>query len=103
MAPGVLELCRETDVLIHDASFTPAELEAKVDWGHSTTEYALEVARRSGANTLVLFHHDPGHDDEAVDAIPEKTRRLAETEPITVVAATEGLKLTLAAETGVHP
>jgi len=103
VTPGVLELCRGVDVLIHDAQFTRAELAAKADWGHSTPEYALEVARRSGAKTLVLFHHDPGHDDDAVDVICEQTRRLAETDPITVVAATEGLKLTLAATTGDHP
>jgi len=102
VAPGALELCRDVDVLIHDAQYTPAEFETKADWGHSTAQYALEVARQASARTLVLFHHDPGHDDDAVDVICEETRQLAAADGIEVVAAIEGLKLTLPARTGVQ-
>lgn len=100
VAPGARELCRGVDVLIHDAQLTTAEFAEKAHWGHSTPAYALEVARQAGAKTLVLFHHDPSHDDEAVDVICEETRRLAEADGIDVVAALEGLKLTLPAPTG---
>ncbi len=100
VAPGALELCRGVDVLIHDAQLTATEFTAKAHWGHSTPDYALEVARQSGAKTLVLFHHDPSHDDEAVDVICEQTRRHAAADGITVVAALEGLKLTVPTPTG---
>ena len=102
VAPAVLELCRDANVVIHDAQYTPAEFAQKSDWGHSTARYALEVARQSGASTLVLFHHDPGHDDDAVDVICEETRQLAAADGIDVVAALEGLKLTLPAPLGVQ-
>lgn len=100
VAPGALELCHGADLLIHDAQLTAEEFTAKAHWGHSTPEYALEVARQAGVKTLVLFHHDPGHDDDAVDVICEETRRLAAPDGIEVVAAIEGLKLTLPAHTG---
>lgn len=100
VAPGALELCRDVDVLIHDAQLTADEFAKKSHWGHSTPAYALEVARQSGAKTLVLFHHDPSHDDDAVDVICEETQQLAAADGIDVVAAIEGLKLTLPAPTG---
>ena len=100
IAPGARELCRDVDVLIHDAQLTADEFAQKSHWGHSTPAYALEVARQTRAKTLVLFHHDPSHDDDAVDVICEETRQLAAADGIDVVAAIEGLKLTLPAPTG---
>ena len=55
----ILELCDGVDLLIHDAQHTPDEYEPKRHWGHSTVDYAVHVARESGAKQLVLFHHDP--------------------------------------------
>lgn len=98
VAPSVLELCRDVDVLIHDAQFTADELAAKADWGHSTPEYAVEVARQAGVKMLVLFHHDPAHDDDMVDEIAQRMAELAADDPFEVIAAAEGLKLTLAAQ-----
>lgn len=98
VAESVLELCRGVDVLIHDAQFTKDELAIKSDWGHATAEYAVEVARQAGAKTLVLFHHDPGHDDDMVDEIANRMIELTAGEPLEIIAAAEGLKLTLTAE-----
>ena len=41
----------------------------KSDWGHSTVEYAVNVAERAGVGTLALFHHDPAHSDDFVDSL----------------------------------
>lgn len=92
--PRVLELCRGVDVLIHDAQFTPAELEVKADWGHSTPQYAVEVARQAGAKTLVLFHHDPAHDDDMIDELSRQMAEMTAADPFEVITAAEGLKLT---------
>jgi phosphoribosyl 1,2-cyclic phosphodiesterase len=94
VAHDVLELCDGADVVIHDAQFTRDEFAHKGHWGHCTIEYALAVARESGAKRLVLFHHDPSHDDEAIDDIlcgarlSDHARHLDE-----VLAASEGLTL----------
>jgi len=69
VADAVLELCDGVDLLIHDAQFTDTEFIHKHDWGHCTPDYAVEVARQSGARRLALFHHDPSRDDDALDAL----------------------------------
>jgi phosphoribosyl 1,2-cyclic phosphodiesterase len=65
----VLELCDGVDLLIHDAQHTVSEWGPKRDWGHCTIDYAVHVARESGARRLALFHHDPSHGDAAIDRI----------------------------------
>lgn len=94
--PGVIDLCRDADLLIHDAQFTRDELAAKADWGHSTAEYAVEVAARAGVRRIALFHHDPGHDDAAVEAIAEQARAAAVGRVEEVIIAAEGLTVALA-------
>jgi ribonuclease BN (tRNA processing enzyme) len=90
--PGVLALCDGTDLLIHDAQFTAAELAARPDWGHCTPQYALEVALQSGAKRLCLFHHDPWHDDDQIDGLLATCREEASDRGLHEVdAAAEGL------------
>lgn len=60
----VLEYAQGADVLIYDAQFTPEEYRTKKGWGHSTWLEATKVARQAGAGQLVLFHHDPSHNDD---------------------------------------
>jgi phosphoribosyl 1,2-cyclic phosphodiesterase len=90
---GVLELAADADVLIHDAQYTRAEFAEKAHWGHCTTDYALRVAQKARAKTLVLFHHDPAHDDIEMDRLLAETRALAGPGGPEVLAATEGLQL----------
>jgi ribonuclease BN (tRNA processing enzyme) len=67
--PGVLDLCADADLLIHDAQYTPDEFETKRDWGHCTPEYAVWLASTCRVKRLALFHHDPAHDDDDLDRI----------------------------------
>lgn len=60
---------RGVDLLIHDAQYLPSDMPAKRGWGHSVLDDVLGLARASRARNLVLFHHDPGRDDTALDAI----------------------------------
>lgn len=59
------------DVLIHDAQYTTEEyLQTPLQgWGHSTPEMATLVASKAQVKRLVLFHHDPWHDDSTLDAM----------------------------------
>ncbi len=85
------------DVLIHDAMYTPDELERHRGWGHSSSSEALELAREAGAGQLVLHHHRPEHDDAAMDSLVEAVRAEAEEAggAVEVMAATEGMQLIL--------
>ena len=96
--PAVLELCADADVLIHDAQLWADELLAKAAWGHCTPEYAVEVAAQAGVRTVVLFHHDPSHCDDDLDAMTERISALAIDRGVgAVICAIEGLKLTVPA------
>jgi phosphoribosyl 1,2-cyclic phosphodiesterase len=92
VSDAVLELCDGVDLLIHDAQYTPEEFAAKPHWGHCTFDYAMAVARRSGARALAFFHHDPDRTDDDLDAI---VARLREGAPFEVMAAAEGLTVSL--------
>lgn len=94
IAPEVLELADGVDLLIHDAQFTSQEFALKPHWGHCTIDYAVHVASEAGARRLALFHHDPSHDDAAVDAILDHARQVAASRGVgEVLAAAEGLTL----------
>lgn len=78
--PALLALAEGADLLIHDAQYTEAQYAGedgpcRKGWGHSTYRAACRVAEAAGAGRLALFHHDPGHDDEAVAAIEADAQR----------------------------
>jgi len=97
-----LQFLAGADLVIHDAQYTADEYEAKTSWGHSTVEYAVEIARHAGVQSIALTHHDPLRDDDAVDAVVEriKTRLNGQGERPAIFAAAEGQVLELAAATG---
>jgi ribonuclease BN (tRNA processing enzyme) len=92
-----VEFLKGVDVLVHDAMYTPAELETHRGWGHSTYEEAVALAAEAGARRLVLFHHEPEHGDEAMDELVAAAQRIARQQgcPAEVLAAQEGMQLTL--------
>ena len=92
----LVALARDADILIYDAMYTPEEYRGergrpKTGWGHSTWEEGIKVARAANVERLVLFHHDPDHDDAAVKAIEANAQAAFPNS----MAAHEGLKLDL--------
>lgn len=89
----LVEFLDGVEVLIHDAMYTDEELNDLRGWGHSSPTEAIQLARDTGVRQLVLFHHRPEHDDTAMDALLKAAQKVAGR--LDVVAATEGLTLTL--------
>ena len=91
----VYDFVRDADVLIHDTTYTPEEYQHHVGWGHSHYLFALDVAVQGKVKKLVLFHHDPSHNDAMVDDIflqvkeEIRSRRVA----LECVAAAEGMEI----------
>lgn len=85
------------DVLVHDAQYAGHDLPAKAGWGHSTVEYAVDVALAGRVKSLVLFHHDPDRDDAGIDEMigVAEARVAAAGLPLRVLAATEGEELAI--------
>ena len=67
--PAALELAKGADVLVHDAQLTREELASEGRFGHAAAEYAVELGRRAGARSVVLFHHRPDRTDAALDEL----------------------------------
>jgi len=89
--------CNDADILIHDAQFTPEEIDRHRGWGHSDCASALNLAVEAHAKRLILFHHAPARKDEDVDAIIARCNHLAEANnhDIIIEAAKEGSDFTL--------
>jgi len=94
---NVLWLARNADVMIYDSTYTDeeyySEKSSKVGWGHSTWQEAVKIAKAANVKQLVIYHHDPLHDDDFMDQIKEDT---ACQFPNSVVAW-EGLEIDLVA------
>lgn len=64
---NLISVAQGADLLIHDAAYTREEYYSdqatRQGWGHSTPDMALEVAEAAGVQQVILFHHDPTHDD----------------------------------------
>ena len=89
---------------IHDAQYTPEEYPAKKNWGHSTYEYAVDLAGGAGVGQLVLTHHDPAHDDRFVEEIENRARAYAAERnyPTQVLCAYEGLDVAVEPHGSLH-
>jgi phosphoribosyl 1,2-cyclic phosphodiesterase/DNA-binding response OmpR family regulator len=87
----------DADLVIHDAQYTADEYQSRTGWGHSTMEYAVEMALSARVRRLALFHHDPTRDDDAIDRLVASARdRVAKAKgTMEVFAAAEGMVLEL--------
>jgi phosphoribosyl 1,2-cyclic phosphodiesterase len=63
------DLADGVDLLIHDAQYTSREYDERVGWGHSSIEACVAYADLASAAQLLLFHHDPAHDDDAIASL----------------------------------
>jgi phosphoribosyl 1,2-cyclic phosphodiesterase len=70
----LLDHAQNADVLVYDAQYTPEEYAGKQGWGHSTWKEAVRIAREAKVKKLILFHHDPGHDDFFMEQLVEQAR-----------------------------
>jgi phosphoribosyl 1,2-cyclic phosphodiesterase len=95
----LIKFLNGVDLLIHDAMYTPEELEQHRGWGHSSYEEAVALAADAGVKRLVLFHHEPEHDDRALDELVAAAQQVAQRRgakaPAEVTAAREGMQLSL--------
>ncbi len=83
------------DVLLHDSQYTAEEYESRRGWGHSSFSDAVAYAQITGAKQLVLFHHDPTHDDSMLEDMSRDAARLWEANDSPPVLASTGMQIDL--------
>ena len=73
----VVDFCKGSDLLIADSQYTDQEYENKRGWGHSSISHVLNLSKDAGVKKLVLFHHEPTHDDKELESIERQARSKA--------------------------
>ena len=99
------DFLRDVDVLIVDAQYTDEEYKEHIGWGHGSLSRVVSLALAAHARKLILFHHDPSHDDEKIDEMLEGARLLVleSGQAMEVEAAREGAEIWLAAPPEAKP
>jgi len=68
----------ESDLLIHDTSFTPEELPDYLHYGHYSYDRVCLAAERAQVKKLALYHHNPLYTDQKLREIEKKAKNMFE-------------------------
>lgn len=91
------DFARGAELFICDAQYTAEEYERRVGWGHSCIDDTVQLALQAQVKHLILFHHDPTHDDATIDRMVEHARQIVARAggTLRIDAAAEGLEIVL--------
>jgi phosphoribosyl 1,2-cyclic phosphodiesterase len=92
----ILDLYAGADLLIHDATYTPADRATRLERGNSSYAEAAAAAASAGARHLALFHYDQDYGDDTVDEMTRACRAELDRRggrDIRLTAAAEGLEI----------
>jgi phosphoribosyl 1,2-cyclic phosphodiesterase/CheY-like chemotaxis protein len=93
----MVDFLQDCDVAIMDTQYTDEEYANHIGWGHSSVDSVVSLALDANIGQLVLFHHDPNHDDAMIDKIVEHARALVAKsgKPLEIEGAQEGAEMLL--------
>jgi len=86
----VRQFIKDADIVVHDAQYSQEEYASHSGWGHCSHEGTVSAALGLNIKTLVLFHHEPSHDDSNMDCVALK---YADSREPKVIVAKEGMLL----------
>jgi phosphoribosyl 1,2-cyclic phosphodiesterase/ActR/RegA family two-component response regulator len=95
----MVEFLRDCEVAILDAQYTDEEYKEHIGWGHSSLSSVVELALDANVKRLLLFHHDPSHDDNMIDRMLEQAQSLVAKsgKAMVIEGAREGVEILLEA------
>lgn len=88
-------LAQDADVLFHDSQYTEDEYPNHRAWGHSSIAHTVTFGLMTKVDNLVLFHHDPGHSDDDLEAHLRRAHELWGSPNTAPVLAREGMEIEL--------
>lgn len=93
----MLDFVHGADVLILDSQYDHTEYRKHTGWGHGCVDNSVALALEADVKKLVLFHHDPDHDDKKIDSLVKYGRALIRKAKgkLKLEAAREGMILNL--------
>ena len=94
-----IEFYKNADVLTFDSQYTFVESVNKIDWGHSSIQIGIDLAKHSHVKKVVLFHYDPTYSDKKIYEIVKVGISYKNTvypdSDIEVIPSYEGLEIVL--------
>jgi phosphoribosyl 1,2-cyclic phosphodiesterase len=86
-------LAYAADVLLHDAQYRDEEYDRRVGWGHSSISHTVTFGLIAKVRRLLMFHHDPLHSDDDLEALLAEGIRLWGAEPGGIELSYEGMEI----------
>ncbi len=71
-----VEFVRNVECLVIDAMYLDEEINEKRGWGHSSISEVAQLAIDAQVKSLGLYHHDPGREDNMVDEIEDRCKKI---------------------------
>jgi phosphoribosyl 1,2-cyclic phosphodiesterase/ActR/RegA family two-component response regulator len=93
----MVDFLQNCDVAILDTQYTDDEYAKHIGWGHSSLSSVVSLALDADVHRLLLFHHDPSHDDQMIDKMAECARALVRKsgKSLEVEPAREGAEISI--------
>lgn len=73
--PAILDLIRDVDVMLYDATFTDEEFDRFRGFGHSTWQQGVRLAKAAGARQVGFIHHAKWRTDADLTGIERLARK----------------------------
>jgi ribonuclease Z len=84
---AAVELARDADLLVHEATFGESRRAMAAERGHSTAAQAAEVARAAGARRLLITHFSARYQEGGEETVEDLLREARAVFPATDAAA----------------
>ncbi|MDQ4006231.1 MAG: MBL fold metallo-hydrolase [Actinomycetota bacterium] len=88
-------VAHDADVMFHDSQYTEEEYAQRIGWGHSSVAHVVTFAEVCAVRQLVMFHHDPLHTDDELEAHLRRATEIFSGDGSPPVLAYEGMDLNL--------
>lgn len=73
---GIIRLCEGTDLMVYDGTYTDEEFPYFANFGHSTWEEGVRLAKAANVKRYCIFHHRPSRTDKALHEIEDDCRKM---------------------------
>lgn len=71
----IIDFVKNADLMIYDGTYTDDEFPQFWNFGHSTWEEGVRLAKTASVKRYCVFHHRPSRNDDAMDAIAANCKK----------------------------
>ncbi|HLR64974.1 MAG TPA: ribonuclease Z [Pseudogracilibacillus sp.] len=71
-----INFIKDSDILVHEATFNKESQELAYEYYHSTTEEVANLAKQANVKTLIITHISSRYQDEAAHSLLEEVREV---------------------------